>query len=60
MILPLHHDIDNALYHYYGRAQPSQYPHSRPIIGNWNRITDKPTASFGRSTLFVVLTFWVG
>ncbi|KAF8463861.1 hypothetical protein BDZ91DRAFT_730981 [Kalaharituber pfeilii] len=87
--IALHHDIDIALHHYHGRTQPSQYPHSRPIIGNWNRnnrvhavilqlnsyvdisiarkciltgglIFNKPTASVGRSTLLVVLTFWVG
>ncbi|KAF8472791.1 hypothetical protein BDZ91DRAFT_715815 [Kalaharituber pfeilii] len=34
--IALHHDIDVALHHY-GRTQPSQYPHARPIIGNWNR-----------------------
>ncbi|KAF8464006.1 hypothetical protein BDZ91DRAFT_730555 [Kalaharituber pfeilii] len=74
-----HHDIDIALHHYYGRTQPSQYPHSRLISGNWNEndrghaistarkciltgglFSSKPAASFGRSTLLVVLTFWVG
>ncbi|KAF8467681.1 hypothetical protein BDZ91DRAFT_722872, partial [Kalaharituber pfeilii] len=69
--IALHHDIDIALYHYYGRIQPSRYPHSGPIVGNWfrnNRVHacvltgglffSKPGASFGRSTLLVVLTFW--
>ncbi|KAF8474820.1 hypothetical protein BDZ91DRAFT_711809 [Kalaharituber pfeilii] len=31
-----HHDFNIALHDYYGRTQPSQYPHFRPIIGNWN------------------------
>ncbi|KAF8454641.1 hypothetical protein BDZ91DRAFT_747474 [Kalaharituber pfeilii] len=40
MTLTSHHDINIALHHYYGRTQPSQYPHSRPIIGNWNGNTE--------------------